>query len=325
MGTSLRAGIAQIEYALPERLESLEDLHRDNPGWDLSKIFEKTGIRQRYISAPDQTAADLCCEAAEKILDSGEISREEIDGVLFCTQSPDYVLPTTACILHERLRLPKRAAAFDFNLGCSGFVYGLAIAASMLDCALLRTVLLLCGDTYTKYIDPHDRTCRPIFSDGGSATLLRHEAHPLLGPFDLGTDGAGYQNLIVRSSGARGRANGLGRLHMDGAAVFMFTLEAVPECVNNLLRLSKLSLEEIDLFIFHQASQVVLDAIVRKAQLPAEKVLVDLESVGNTVSATIPIALRRALDAGRLRSGQRVMLVGFGVGYSWGGCLIQWK
>lgn len=320
----LKARIAGIEYALPRKIELLEDFRRDNPDWDLAKIFEKTGIRQRYISAPDQTAADLCCEAAEKIFASGEVAREEIDGVLFCTQSPDYALPTTACILHERLKLPKRTAAFDFNLGCSGFVYGLAIAASMLNSALLQTVLLLCGDTYTKYIDPHDRTCRPIFSDGGSATLLRWHPEPSLGPFDLGTDGSGYRNLIVPDSGARGKGPGPGTLHMEGAAVFLFTLDAVPRCVDVLLKRAELSVEEIDLFVFHQASRVVLEAIVKKMGLPAEKVLVDLESIGNTVSATIPIALKRAAEAGRLKSGQRVLLLGFGVGYSWGGCLVQW-
>lgn len=321
----LKAEIAQIEYALPDRVERLEDLQSEHPDWDVSRIFEKTGIRQRHIAAPDQTAADLCCEAAERIIDSGRVGRQEIDGVLFCTQSPDYALPTTACILHERLGLPKRAAAFDFNLGCSGFVYGLAIAASMLEAALLKTVLLLCGDTYTKYIDPNDRTCRPLFSDGGSATLLRYDPQGSMGPFELGTDGAGHQNLMVPGSGARDRANGLGRLRMDGASVFMFTVETVPQCVRRLAERAGIKLEEVDWFVFHQASRVVLDAVAGKISLPTEKVLYDLEQVGNTVSASIPIALKRAADAGRLRSGDRVMLVGFGVGYSWGGCLIRWK
>lgn len=320
----LKARIAGIEYALPLKTESMEDLQRDNPDWDLPKIFAKTGIRRRYISAPDQTAADLCCEAAEKIFESGRVSREEIDGVLFCTQSPDYALPTTACILHERLKLPKRSAAFDFNLGCSGFVYGLAIAGSMLDSSLLRTVLLLCGDTYTKYVDPHDRTCRPIFSDGGSATLLRHHPESSMGPFQLGTDGSGYRNLIVANSGVRGKGAGLGTLHMEGASVFLFTMDAVPQCVDSLLKRAQLSMEDVDLFVFHQASRVVLEAIVKKLGIPSEKVLIDLESIGNTVSATIPIALKRAAEAGRLKSGQRVLLMGFGVGYSWGGCLVQW-
>lgn len=323
------ARIRQIEFNLPETVESNEDLLVQNPDWDMAEVFEKTGVARRYLAAPEQTAADLCVEAAEKLFQRGQISKDEIDALLFCTQSPDYALPTTACIIQDRLKLPTRTAAFDFNLGCSGFVYGLAIAGAMVDSCLSQNVLLLCGETYTKYIDAHDRTCRPIFSDAGSATLIQRSEQPRLGPFVLGTDGSGHCNLIVPNSGTRaagqGSVNGGKCLKMDGPRVFMFTRSAVPGAVKSLLAKAEMTVEDVDLFVFHQASKLVLDDLTKNLKLPVEKVVQDLETIGNTVSATIPIALKRAVDAGRLAKGLRVMLVGFGVGYSWGACLVQWE
>lgn len=321
------ASVRQIAFSLPARSESNDALLADNPEWDLAKIYEKTGVARRYLAAPDQTAADLCVEAAEQLLQSGVVARDEIDAVLFCTQSPDYALPTSACIIQERLRLSRRVAAFDFNLGCSGFVYGLAIAGSMIESELSQNILLLCGETYTKYIDAHDRTCRPIFSDAGSATLIQRSEQPMLGPFELGTDGKGYRNLILPQSGARvhnGADAPARRLTMDGPSVFMFTISAVPAGVQRLVEAAGVTLDAIDWFVFHQASKLVLDEIVQRLHLPPAKVVRDLETIGNTVSATIPIALKRSADAGRLRPGQLVLLFGFGVGYSWGGCLVRW-
>ena len=190
-------------------------------------------------------------------------------------------------------------------------------------------MLLLCGETYTKYIDAHDRACRPIFSDAGSATLIQHSERAKIGPFVLGTDGSGHCNLIVPNSGTRtaaeGTPNGNRRLKMDGPRVFMFTRAAVPEAVRELLTKAELNLEDVDLFVFHQASRLVLDDLTKSLKLPAEKVVQDLETIGNTVSATIPIALKRAADSERLAKGQTIMLVGFGVGYSWGACLVRWE
>ncbi len=324
----LSARIGQIEYSLPEKRETNEDLFAENPDWEFSKIFEKTGISCRYVSAPGQTASDLCVDAAQKLFRSGAVSPDDIDTVLFCTQSPDYALPTTACIIQDRLQLPKRTAAFDVNQGCSGFVYGLAIAGSMIESGISENLLLLCGETYTKYIDIHDRTNRPIFSDAGAAIWVQRTDGPLLGPFDLGTDGSGHRNLMAQGSGARAWPSGTDgkiRLKMDGASVFLFTMATVPQSVRGLLKVAGVGPEEIDLFFFHQASRLVLDDITRTLCLPEEKVVRDLESLGNTVSATIPIALKRAADSGRLRPGHRVMLVGFGVGYSWGSCLLRWE
>ena len=222
--------------------------------------------------------------------------------------------------------MPRRVAALDFNLGCSGYVYGLALAGSLVEAGVSQTILLLCGETYTKYIDPHDRTCRPIFSDAGTATLVRASQERLLGPFELGTDGQGAHDLIVPNSAARRShaSDPPGRLHMEGSSVLMFTMAAVPENVKQLTQRAGVPLTEVDWFVFHQASRLVLDELVARLQLPADKVVYDLEEIGNTVSATIPITLRRMAEARRLQPGQLVMLVGFGVGYSWGSCLLRW-
>jgi len=244
------------------------------------------------------------------------------------TQSPDYVLPTSACILQDRLGLSKKCMAFDINLGCSGFIYALSIVGSLIESGVAKKGLILCSDTYTKYIDKSDRTCRPIFSDGASATLLVGSDIDKVGPFVLGTDGSGYEKLIVKEGGAREphiSSNSYhGTLEMRGADVFLFTLNSVPTCMNELLDKSKLDIEDIDLFVFHQASKLVLENLIRAMSLDEDKVFINLRDTGNTVSASIPIALKDAETKGRLRNGDTVMLIGFGVGLSWGATLITW-
>ena len=216
--------------------------------------------------------------------------------------------------------------SFDVNQGCSGFVYGLAIASSLITNSLAKKTLLICADTYTKYIDENDRTCRPIFSDGAAAILIKSSSTSSIGPFELGTDGKGAMNLIVKNSGARiDKNNSQKKLFMDGSKVFMFSMSEVPKCVENLLDKANKKISDIDLFIFHQASKVVLDNIIRRLNLPNEKVFSNYSNVGNTVSASIPIAIKDALNKGILKNGKLVMIVGFGVGYSWGATLIKWK
>jgi 3-oxoacyl-[acyl-carrier-protein] synthase III len=322
----MKVEIAGIAYYLPERIERSSDLKRDNPDWRTHDIESKTGVLQRHIAASDQTAADLAVEAALKLFDSG-VSRQSIDGLIFVTQSPDYTLPTTACIIQARLELPTTCLAFDVNQGCSGYVYGLAIGGSLVETGIAKRVLLLCGETYSKYIKTDDRTSRPLFSDGAAATLLTRSEMDRFGPFDLGTDGSGAENLIVRSSGARvesDESRASEGFKMKGSEVFMFTMGMVPKNVRNVLGRAGKAMEDVDLFVFHQASKLVLDNIARHLQIPSEKLFTNYQNIGNTVSATIPIALKDASDQGRLKKGDTVMLVGFGVGYSWGSVLVEW-
>ena len=323
----MKVKIDSNAYYLPEKKENNESLKFDNPDWDMSKISDKTGIFTRSIASTHQTAVDLAFEAGSRLFKDSSC-KEGVDLVVLVTQSPDYVLPTSACILQDRLGLSKKCMAFDINLGCSGFIYALSIVGSLIESGVAKQGLILCSDTYTKYIDKSDRTCRPIFSDGASATLLVGSDINKVGPFVLGTDGSGHDKLIVREGGAREpliSSNSYhGTLDMRGADVFLFTLSTVPTCMNELLDKSKLNIEDVDLFVFHQASQLVLENLIRAMSLDENKVFINLKDTGNTVSASIPIALKDAETQGRLKNGDTIMLVGFGVGLSWGATLLTW-
>ena len=300
----------------------------DNPDWDMPKILDKTGIYNRTISAEGETAVDLAFGAGKKLFQD-ITDYEKIDLLILVTQSPDYVLPTSACILQDRLGLSKNCMAFDINLGCSGFVYALSIAGGLIESGVASKGLILCADTYSKYIGKNDRTCRPLFSDGAAATLVERSDSNCIGPFELGTDGSGYEHLIVKNSGARLADSSMSprcwTLEMHGSNVFLFTMNVVPQCINNLIKRTGNTLEDIDLFVFHQASKLVIENIVRIMSLNKSKVFTNFENIGNTVSASIPIALKDADTQGRLKNGDTVMLIGFGVGLSWGATLITWS
>jgi 3-oxoacyl-[acyl-carrier-protein] synthase-3 len=337
----MKASIRAIEYHLPSGELANEHLARQFPEWSVEKIAEKTGIVSRRIAGPDEWGSDLAAEAAQKLFQSGACAPKDVDFVIFCTQSPDYLLPTTACLLQHRLRLRTDAGALDVNLGCSGYVYCLSLAKGLIETGQAQNVLLLTADTYTKFLDPQDKGVRTIFGDGASATLVAgsegSDGDPLLGPFVFGTDGSGGANLIVAGSGMRGRAAAErtegsrgapscreGFLHMNGPEIFTFTLRVVPRMVQQLLAKAGRKQEEVDLFVFHQANQYLLDHLRAKLSIPPEKFCLALRDSGNTVSTTIPLALKEAQAAGTLRSDSRVMLVGFGVGYSWSAALARW-
>ncbi len=323
----MKAVLKAAAYELPAAVEDNEFLVRQMAlDWPAEDIYAKTGIRQRHIAAPDECASDLAARAAERLFGQRSALREQVDFLLFCTQSPDYVLPATACLLQERLGLSAALGALDVNQGCSGFIYGLAVAKGLIESGTARNVLLLTAETYSKYLAPDDKTTRPIFGDGAAAVWIAGEetaADEPIGPFVLGTDGAGAANLIVRGSAGRREEGASPYLFMDGPEIFQFTLRAVPKTARRLLEASGRTLEEIDYFVFHQANAFMLEHLRKKLKIPPEKFCLDMADTGNTVSASIPIALVRALDSGVLKSGMRVMLMGFGVGYSWGGCLIR--
>ncbi len=336
------AAIAGIEYHLPDRVLSSEDLSSEFPEWPVEKIDAKTGIRERHIAAESECASDLAVEAARKLFQSGICRPEQIDYLLFCTQSPDYFLPTTACLIQHRLGIPVSAGALDFNLGSSGFVVGLGLAKGLIETNQAGNVLLLTGETYSKFMHKRDRSVRTIFGDAAAATLVSavESEADLLGPLVYGTDGSGANNLIVPTGGLRERrtpetaieyedegGNWRSRdsLYMNGGEIFTFTLRSVPACVKDLLERANLNQEEVQLFVFHQANRYMLDHLRKKLRIPEEKFLISMSDCGNTVSSTIPIALKRAHREGRLKAGDIVMAVGFGVGYSWAGALLRWN
>jgi 3-oxoacyl-[acyl-carrier-protein] synthase-3 len=333
--------ISHISYSLPEKTITNEDLAREyEPDWNSKKIYRKTGIQTRHITTTE-TTSQLAAQAAEKLFSESGFAKEKIDFLLLCTQSPDYFLPTTACIVQDMLCLPTTCGAFDFNLGCSGFVYGLAIAKGLIAGGMAKNVLLLTVETYSKYIHPKDKSVRTIFGDGAAATLITHEGSDTfkIGEFVFGTDGKGAKNLIVPAGAMampkteetsketideQGNVRSLNNLYMNGPEIFNFTLDTVPDTVKSLLEKEKLAMDDIDLFVFHQANKFMLDSLRDKIGIPEEKFYVNMEDKGNTVSATIPIAIKDALDEGKIKRGDKLMLVGFGVGYSWAGCIVEW-
>jgi 3-oxoacyl-[acyl-carrier-protein] synthase-3 len=331
--------ITALSYVLPKNCVTNEQLSREYPEWSVERIYEKTGITQRWICDVDECASDLGVKAAEDLISRTNTSVDSIDFILFCTQTPDYVLPTTACLIQSRLGIRRNAGALDFNLGCSGFVYGLGLAKGLVESGQAKTVLLITAETYSKLIDPSDRSVRTLFGDAGAATLIAaSDGEGGIGQFSYGTDGSGGKNLIVRGGASRlpgcvfpdknspreAVQDSSCRLFMNGPEIMSFTLDVVPQLVADLLMRTSHSMESIDLFVFHQANRFMLEHLRKKCHIPVEKFVFALQNVGNTVSCSIPIALRECELAGRLKPGAHVMLVGFGVGYSWGGCVIQW-
>ena len=293
-------------------------------------ILEKTGVYARHIAGPEETASDLGVAACEALLKQHNIDRESIDFLLFCTQTPDYPLPTTACLVQERLGLPRGCGALDFNLGCSGFVYGLAMADGLIRAESAKRILLVTSETYSKYIDPADRSLRTIFGDGAAATLIEASDEPSIGPFTFGTDGSGGDLLFVDEGGARlpeqslkpaKRKRWKSSLYMDGPEIAKFVLDTVPPLVHGLLEKSGLTDENIDCYLMHQATSHLLNHLRERMELDVERMPCNLREYGNTVSSTIPFLINDLRVSGQLRPGKRTIMSGFGVGLSWAGCL----
>ena len=324
-----------IEVYLPDEIFDNSSFEKEFSDWSSEKIEKKTGIRERHIAADNQTALDMGFKVAKKALKYYD--KLKIDFLLFCTQSPDYYLPSGACILQDKLGLRTDIGAFDYNLGCSGFIYGLAMAKSFINSGIANNVLLITSETYTKHIHPKDKSNRTIFGDGAAATIIEKSEKEGILKFSLGTDGSGFKNLIVPNGGLRNRYdinaeeidNGSGsirtdnNLYMNGPEIFNFTIEAVPVVVNQCLEKNQTNLEEIDYVIFHQANKYMIEYLRKKIKIPEEKFYINILHTGNTVSATIPIALKDCLDNKIVKEGDKVLIVGFGVGYSWGATIIK--
>lgn len=329
----MKAFIKDIAYYLPETVLTNEQISELFPEWSAEKVANKVGITERHISAADETATDMAYKAAEALFAQG-IDRSCVDFVLLCTQSGDYFLPSSACLLQDRLGLSKHCGALDFNLGCSGYEYGLAMAKGLILAGIAKNILLLTAETYTKYIHPQDKGNRTIFGDGASASLISNEGFAEIGEVVVGTDGSGAENLIVRSLGARhkeplndlriseeeGLVSG-DHLYMHGGNVFDFTADVVPPMVEELLRKSGLEQDDVDLWIFHQANKYMINYLRKLLEIDKDKFYLFMEHVGNTVSSTIPIAMVEARREGRLHG--NVLLAGFGVGLSWGGVMLK--
>ena len=330
-----QAYIKGISYYLPERVVTNEELVKEFPEWSVDKIAQKVGVDSRHLASENETAGDMAEKAARNLFEEYKIDPKSIDFLMLCTQSPDYFLPSTACILQDRLGIPTSAGAFDYNLGCSGCIYGMAMAKGLIAAGIANNVLLLTAETYNKYLHPDDKSNRSIFGDGAAACLISTEGFAQIGEFVLGTDGSGAENLIVKTGAARCKqTTGLSNedseghirrddyLYMNGGAIFNFTLDAVPAMMNQLFEKSGMTKENIDYYIFHQANKFMLNTIRKVCVLPKDKFYIDLANVGNTVSSTILIGLKECQNNNTVLPGMKVMCCGFGVGLSWGGCVL---
>ena len=327
--------IIAIEYHFPEKQVTNEDLSALFPDYDFKKIEEKVGIKTRYVVAENETALDLAEKACEKLF--ARVDRNAIDYILYCTQSPEYILPTTACILQDRLGLRTNIGALDFNLGCSGYTYGISLAKALINSGQARNILLVTAETYSKYLNPMDRSNRAIFGDAATATLISFSEKEMTGNFLFGSDGAGYDKLIIRNGGSRNAFNPNAEiidygsensysdndLYMNGPDILNFTTKNIPPFTTELLGANGIALEKVDQYIFHQANAFMLNLMRKKLKIEPENFYINLADGANTVSCTIPIALKNYSLAKKDNSEENLMLVGFGVGLSWSGGLIK--
>jgi 3-oxoacyl-[acyl-carrier-protein] synthase III len=306
--------ILAIEYYLPKKKENNKSLKKFNPQLDIKRIYEKTGINTRYISGEKESVIDISIKCSNKIFK--KFPKKKIDFLILVTQTSPYRIPTTACILQEKLNLKKNIIAFDINLGCSGFIYALRMGSSLIESKQANNGLIICADTYTKYISKKNTACRPIFSDAGAAILLSRSLKNMIGPFELGADGSGADALELPMN--------TNEIIMNGAKVLTFAMNVVPNNVNLLLKKIKINKNKIDKFIFHQASKYILDNINRILSIKKEQTFENYSKVGNTISASIPIALKDANTKNKLKKNNNIIIAGYGVGLSWGSALIKW-
>ena len=330
--------IKHIAWHVPERCVTNSALAQQFPTLKIKELTRLTGVEERHISAVGETSADLAVKAAEKLFSENKIDKSSIDFIIFCTSGGDYITPASACVIQNRLGLSQHCGAFDFNQGCTGYLYGLSLADSLIKAGNANRVLLLTGETIHRVIHPNDPNTLALFGDGASATLLEANNKNNIGRFIFGTDGSQYDQIIVRHGRERhplpesaepdytdafGNIKNHAKLYMNGGSVFNFTLEKAPGLFNQLLKDTGLMPEDIDYFIFHQANRIVLETLGKKLRIPAEKIIIELDDVGNTVSSSIPIAIKKSIDKGIIKKGDTLMIAGFGVGLSWGGSIVK--
>lgn len=332
------AALGPIATHLPSSTVDDDDLAAHFSPASIAKLAHKTGVHRRHVVSEGETASDLAVAAAERLFAEHGVDRAGIDQLLLVTQSPDFAMPATSCLVQDRLGLSTSVGALDVGQGCSGWVSGLGLATALVEAGQAENVLLLTADTLSRYVHRDDRQLRVLFGDGAAATLVHAGASsPRLRGFSYGTDGSGARHLIVPAGGladpvrtapeATAEARGLpsnGRdMHMAGAEVFTFTLRVVPRVVEESLARAGTTLDEIDLVVLHQANAFMLETLRLKLGVPAEKFVVELAETGNTTSSSIPFALEATRADGRARPGARVLVVGFGVGLSWAAAVVD--
>ncbi len=309
--------ISQISIQLPKNKISIKNLCKKN-SWNYDKIIENTGIKNVYHSSNNESALKLAIKAGSKITKKNK----KIDALIYITQSPEFHLPTNACIIQNELGLKKNLISFDINQGCSGFIYGLFTAEQLLEIKTINNVLLICSDNYTKNINKKNKTCLTLFSDGATATLIKKNKKKN-NDYIFYTDGSGADDLKLNYSGNQFKINKRPELFMDGRKVLLFTMNIVPNIVNQTLKKHKTSYKNLKYVIFHQASKIVIENLVRKLNIPESKVFTNFNKFGNTVSSTIPLCLYELKKKNMIKKGDKILICGFGVGLSVASTIIE--
>lgn len=325
--------IAGMQAAVPPRRHSYVETPDIFTQEEADKIFASTGIHSRRILDEHLCASDMCLFAAQTLIKRLNWDPKSIDVLVFVSQDPDYALPATACLMQAQLGLANTAACLDIGLGCSGFVYAYWVASQMLSSSNGKRALILCGDTSTRHLMPDDKGTLPLFGDAGVATALEYDANWPDSYAVFGTDGTGGQHIAVKAGGRRvptiptlkprseeeeKQLFKEARLHINGPAVFSFTLNVVPPMINQVLNLAQVKLDDIDMFVMHQANKFILEHLRKKAGIAAEKYLIDMQDFGNTSSASVPLAICHQLPDFFGDKRKKILLSGFGVGWSWG-------
>ena len=317
--------IAGVATAIPSRVF---DNNRDATGFkkeEIRKIVAMAGVKQRHVSDGSICSSDLCLRASEDLLRELQWERDTIDGLILVTQTPDYFLPSTSCLIHRDLGLASHCASFDVGLGCSGYPYGLWMAAMMVNNGLQR-VLLLHGETPSVFASPEDRATYLLFGDAGSATAIERQEDAAPWYFNLQTDGKGYEDLIIPAGGFRQRFSDDPRqyyLHMNGADLFSFTIQRVPPLIRDTLAMAGLAVDDVGHFVFHQSNQFMMKHLAKKCKLPPERTPLIIGEYGNAGGASVPLTITRGVCKQPLSEVTKMMLLGYGVGLSWGSGLVD--
>ncbi|MES2330147.1 MAG: ketoacyl-ACP synthase III [Bacteroidota bacterium] len=333
----MNIGIKHIRYHLPETIVSNDDLQNRHSDWDIKKIAEKSGIYNRHIASKNETAYDLAVVAVAKILEQ-DINKNDIDGIIFCTQSPDYIMPSNAFLIHKKFDFKTSVWSFDYNLACSGYIYGISIARGMIMSGMAKNVMLINADTYSKYINENDKATSVLFGDGAAVSIISEMENSAIIDITLATAGSEYESFYIPAGGCRlpqgyktkelvtdysGNQKTLENIHMNGFAVWKFISKIVPQQIIDILGKNKISISDINFFGFHQASKLTLDSLIKALKIDPQKSFNNLDRIGNTVSASIPILLKDAIEAKKLMRGDLILISGFGVGLSWGTIILK--
>lgn len=334
----IKAQIEATAYYLPHNLYSNENYAHDFGLASAEQLFKSTGISKRFYADKDEVSSDIALLAARKLISDHQIDVQQIDYLIFCTQSTDYLTPSTACLLHKKLSLSAACGALDINQGCTGFLYSLSLAKALIESKQAQKVLILTAETISKYLYRKDKATKALFGDGAAACLVSKSEHAGIGNFIFGTDGSGFNIMNIQRGGARHRFDGAHNpiytdkygyeadencFYMDGAGVLGFSLQTVPKLFNDCLQINEMKQNDIDLFIFHQANNFILEKLQNKLNIESDKYFRFVENCGNTVSSTLPICISEARQQAKIKNGMNVMLLAFGVGLSWCGTVVK--